>query len=53
VWTYLPCKDGICDTQAESFRLDIAHPGPTARITIRVTDAEGNAATVEVTGGDR
>jgi outer membrane protein assembly factor BamB len=46
-WILLPCRDGICDTSVESFRLDVARPGPGARITLRVTDAAGNAATVE------
>lgn len=52
-WTPLPCKDGICDTPVESFRLDLPDSAKSLDVTIRVTDSAGNSATIDVPARDR
>ena len=47
-WTTLPCRDGICDTSEESLLLEMEAPGRDRAVTIRVYDAAGNVATLEV-----
>jgi len=46
----LPCRDGICDTSSEGFLIDLPDPGPGHQVTVRVFDAAGNSATVEIPG---
>ncbi|HZI95282.1 MAG TPA: hypothetical protein VFE84_13640 [Patescibacteria group bacterium] len=47
----LPCRDGICDTSTEGFLIDLPDPGAGHQVTVRVFDAAGNSATVEIPGG--
>jgi len=44
------CRDGICDTSAESFLVD--EPPAGKKVRVRVLDAAGNEAVVELPGGD-
>jgi hypothetical protein len=43
-WIDLPCRDGICDTTAESFLIDVKEPAPGRRIKVRIYDAAGNVS---------
>jgi len=52
-WTPLPCRDGICDTAAERFLLDVPAGPASAGLTLRVRDAAGNTATIEVPPASR
>jgi hypothetical protein len=48
-WLPLPCRDGICDTPAESFLLDLPQAAAQGKIRLRVLDAAGNATVFDAT----
>ena len=47
-WTPAPCADGICDTAREEILIDLPADGAPATITLRVYDATGNAAEIDL-----
>jgi len=47
-WTQLPCKDGICDSPREDFVIELATDTTMQSITLRVHDATGNAAELDI-----
>jgi hypothetical protein len=47
-WTPAPCGDGICDTAREEILIDLPADGAPATITLRVYDATGNAAELDL-----
>ncbi len=52
-WKPLPCEDGICDTSMERFLVDVPAGPASARLSVRVSDAAGNSATIEVPPASR
>ncbi len=52
-WIDLPCRDGICDTTAESFLIDVKDPAPGRRIKVRVYDAAGNMSEAGLASTER
>jgi hypothetical protein len=47
-WTALRCGDGICDTASERFILEIDRAHSVKKVSVRVHDASGNAATLDL-----
>jgi len=52
-WKPLPCEDGICDTSSERFLVDLPAGAAPSGVTLRVSDAAGNTATIEVPPASR
>jgi hypothetical protein len=48
-WLPLPCRDGICDTPAESFLLDLPQTAAQGKVRLRVVDTAGNATVYDAT----
>jgi hypothetical protein len=50
-WLPLPCRDGICDTPAESFLLDLPQAAAQGKVRVRVLDTAGNITVFDATTG--
>ncbi|HKY33407.1 MAG TPA: hypothetical protein VJV23_12790 [Candidatus Polarisedimenticolia bacterium] len=52
-WLPLPCKDGICDTAAESFLLELSPGVAHGKVRVRIVDASGNETVVDAAAPPR